>query len=145
MKVILIKDSKDGKANTVIEVSPGYASNYLFKNKIAVPYVEEHIKALDQRQNEIAKKKEEKHQQDLLLKEQIQALILEFKLKFTNDQPHGSISTKQVFKALEEKGLHLEKHTVEKVHITSLGLTILKVKLSHEVSANLRIKVLKDE
>lgn len=31
MKVILIKDSKDGKANTVIEVSPGYASNYLFK------------------------------------------------------------------------------------------------------------------
>ncbi|WP_215742696.1 50S ribosomal protein L9 [Mesomycoplasma hyorhinis] len=145
MKVILIKDSKDGKANTVIEVSPGYASNYLFKNKIAVPYIEQNIKELDHRKQEIIKQKEEKHQKDLQLKEQIQALILEFKLKFTNDHPHGSISTKQVFKALEEKGLHLEKHTVEKVHITSLGLSILKVKLSHEVSANLRIKVLKDE
>ena len=40
MKVIFIKDLKDGKVNIVIEVSFGYVLNYLFKNKIVVFYVE---------------------------------------------------------------------------------------------------------
>lgn len=48
MKVILLKDVKSqGKKNDIIEVSAGYANNYLIKNKLAVAYTETSKKILD--------------------------------------------------------------------------------------------------
>ena len=49
MKVILLKDVKNqGKKDEIIDVSTGYANNYLIKNKLAVMYTEGSKKILDQ-------------------------------------------------------------------------------------------------
>ncbi len=56
MKVILIKDCKDGKANTIIEVSDGYGSNFLINKGFAVPYNEKTKKQLEKKLSDLTAK-----------------------------------------------------------------------------------------
>ena len=59
MKVILQKDIKTlGKKGAVIEVSEGYARNYLFKNKIAVEATASNMNVLKSQQGALMKRKE---------------------------------------------------------------------------------------
>ena len=67
MKVIFLKDvSKVGKRNDVKEVNDGYASNFLFPMKLAIPATPQAILKLEQHQKEI--KVQRDIQEELLLK-----------------------------------------------------------------------------
>ncbi|MGZ9413960.1 50S ribosomal protein L9 [Mycoplasma sp. 480] len=146
MKVIIIKDCKDGKVNEVIDVSDGYAKNFLIKNGLAIPVNKKTSLYLNKKIEILEQEEEKKIQEAELLRDQIQAIILTFKLKETNNVVHGSITAKKIIKALEDMDIKLPKHSLEEhVHIVSMGLTVLNVKLHKKVIAHLRVKVEKDE
>ncbi|MDW2829843.1 50S ribosomal protein L9 [Mesomycoplasma ovipneumoniae] len=145
MKVILLKDTKDGRANTVVEVSAGYASNYLFKNNLAEPFNPRTEKLLKERLKKIEAEKENKKNQAIQLKSKIENTVLWFKLKGTLDSVHGAISAKKIKKELETKDIFIDKHLIQTPGISNFGTSYVTIKLSPEISATLKINVVKDE
>ena len=67
MKVIFLKDvPRVGRRNDVKEVNDGYASNFLFPQKIAIPATPQALAALEKKKNEVLL--DNKIQEELLLK-----------------------------------------------------------------------------
>lgn len=144
MKVILLKDvKKQGKKDQIIEVSDGYAENFLIKNGLAVKYTEGSKKRL---QNELETKALE---EDLLIrdckqiKEQIEKTPITFKVKSgKNGKIFGTISSKQISEELNKKGYNIDKKQIEiNTPIDTLGTHIIKIKLHKKVEANISITV----
>lgn len=147
MKVILIKDCKDGKVNQVIDVSAGYATNYLIKNKFAVAYNPANVKLLDLKLQNLAQIKQEKLQEANELKsklEQIKPLV--YVLSTTIDangnlNVHGSVSQKHIIKDLISLGFEINKSQIEVHNIKTLGLHDVLINLHHDVIAKIIVKV----
>lgn len=145
MKVILIKDCKDGKANNIIDVKDGYGKNFLIKNGLAIPHNESNLKLLNKKLENIKKDFDLHQEEAIVLKNKIEKLELEFSLKVTNDVIHGSITTKKVNQALIDNGIKLKKHILQDIHISSIGKTEVKINLFEGVIATLKVKVLKKD
>ena len=133
MKVILLQDVKKvGKKGQTIEVSDGYAANFLIPKKLAVKVTEKSVEILA-KQNEDARIAAENAKNDALkLKEILKDVKVEFTLKAgANGRVFGSISFKQVEEALKAKhGITIDKRKIiTKGPIDSLGITKLDIEL----------------
>lgn len=142
MKVIIIKPYQKYKIDDIIEVSNGFGTNFLIKNGYAVPINDSTSKDLEVRKDNQEKERARLEQEALILKDKIEELELVFSLKVTNDVIHGSISSKKINQELIAKGFKLDKHIIPSVHINSLGITKIKLKLFHNVEAILKVKVI---
>lgn len=149
MKVILLKDVKNiGKKDEVKEVSDGYASNFLFKNKMAVPYTKGSKKVLAHQIEEKAANEAQMEKEALELKERLKDMTFEFKLKVgKNGNVFGTISNKQVLQALANEGIVIDKRKLHKEDaINSLGTTIVKVDLyRNKVIGEIKVHVSEKE
>lgn len=134
MKVILLKDiRKLGKKDDIVEVSDGYARNFLIKNKSAIAYTKGSAKVLDNQMEERAKQEAQLKKEAEELKEELKDVILEFRLSTgKNGAVFGSVSSKQIVEALLKKGYKIDKRKLQMDQsISSLGTTRVKVDLYH--------------
>ena len=130
MKVILLKDiRKLGKKDDVVEVSDGYARNFLFKNKSAIAYTKGSAKVLDKQMEERAEHELKKEAE--ALSETLKGITLEFTLSTgKNGATFGSVSSKQIVEALSKKGIRVDKRKLQlEQSIASLGVTRVPVGL----------------
>lgn len=147
MKVILLSDvKKQGKKDDIIDVSDGYAKNFLIKNSLAVPYTKTSAKILD---NEISKREEDENKlinEMETLKKKLEKETLKFKVKTgLQNKLFGSISNKQIKNKLIELGIDLsKKEIVLNNPINSLGFFKANVILHKKVTANLNIEISKE-
>lgn len=146
MKVILLKDVKTiGKKNQVVEVSDGYAQNYLIPRRLAVKSTTTGLEIRDRQiQNEkddyIRRQNEAKE-----LAKKFESLVLEFTAPSSKDgRMMGTISQKQIVEYLKNKhNISIDKRKfVDKYPINAFGFTNLKVELFKEVYATIRVHVI---
>lgn len=145
MKVILLQDVKNvGKKGQTIEVSDGYANNFLLPKRLGVNATKRSVEILD-KQKEDARILDEKNRKEAEeLKEKLKTITLEFTCKTGKDgKVFGSVSSKQVVEKLKTSyGITIDKRKfVDKETVNTLGVTILKNELYKGVVAEIKVHV----
>lgn len=145
MKVILLKDvKKQGKKDQIIEVSDGYAQNYLIKNNLAVRYTEGSKKILDKQIDKRNADEQALIKQCENTKNQIEKKTLTFKVKTGKEgRVFGTISSKQIADELAKQEIIVNKKTIDIMHpIDTLGIHTININLHKKVVAKATIHVI---
>ena len=145
MQVILLQDVKKvGKKNETVNVSDGYANNFLIKNHLAVPVTKKSVEILANQQENARIAEENKKKLALEVKEKLKNITLEFDLKVGKDsRPFGSISLKQVEDELLAKH-HIEidkRKFLDKKNLDTLGFYTLKIELYKGVVGEIKVHI----
>lgn len=145
MKVVLTSDVKGtGKKGEVINVSEGYARNFLFPKGIAIEANEKNLKELDRQKAYQDKKKADELEKAQTLKKQLDKIVLTMAVKAgEGGRLFGAITAKDIGDTIEKlHGLNIDKRKIElKAPIKSLGSHTVTIKLHPEVSAILNINI----
>ena len=145
MKVILQQDVKGkGKRGQMIEVSDGYARNYMLPRKIAVEATADNVNTM--RMND-------KAQQEKRQKEREEAFAISKKRKDMVDvvrakgggagRLFGSVTTQEIAEAIQkQEGINIDKRKIVlDEQIKTVGEYTVKIKLGYEINAELKLRV----
>ena len=145
MKVILLQDVKGkGKKGQMLEVSDGYARNFMLPKKMAIEATPDAINTMRMNdkatQERIAKEKAEA----LAVSKQLRELTVTVIAKGGgNGRLFGSITNAEIAEALEKKtGIKLDKRKIViSDPIKNVGTYTVTCKLGYEISAPLTVKI----
>lgn len=144
MKVILTKDVKaQGKQGDIIEVSDGYARNYLFPNGLAKQATATALNSIKIAKEAEARRRKIEHDDAVELCKKLAGLTVTVKIKTgANGKLFGALNTAAVSEALREHGIDLDKKKIVIAEpIKSLGRYTVTVKPFAEVSGKLNVNV----
>lgn len=145
MKVILLQDVKSlGKKDQIVDVSDGYARNFVLPKKLGVEATPKNLNEL-----KLKKAHEDKVAAELLaeaqaLAEQMKEESVTLSIKVgEGGKTFGSVSSKEVAEAVKKQLGHDidKKKIVLKEPIKSLGTHIVDIKLHTKVTAQLSVNV----
>lgn len=149
MKVILLADVKKlGKKDQTIEVSDGYANNFLFPRHLAVQVTKKSVEVLENQQ-------EQRRENDAKMKADAQELAkkldditLIFKVKTGREgKLFGAVSLKQVVEELNAQyGIDIDKRKfMDKGPLDELGFHHLNVELYKGVIGKIHVQIVGED
>lgn len=145
MQVILTQDVKgQGKKGQMVNVSDGYARNFLFPKKLAEPATKSNINVLKGKQESLEYKKKVELEEANAIADKMKEIKVVLKAKAgDNGKLFGSVTSKDVAEALtSQHHIKLDKKKfVMPDGIKSLGTTIVDVKIYTGVTGKLSVVV----
>ena len=144
MKVILTQDVKGkGKKGQMIEVSDGYARNFMLPKKLAIEATADAINTMKMNdkatQERIAREKAEA----LETSKKLRAMTLVVKAKGGGaGRLFGAVTNAEIASALEKQGIKLDKRKIVlNETIKNVGTYTATCKLGYEITAPLSVKI----
>ena len=148
MKVILKEDiPKLGRMGQTVNVARGYGRNYLIPQGKAILATSKNLKALGHERMLIQRKADLARKEAEGLAGKIGGLTLTLTRKVVEeDKLYGSVSVSDIAQALEEAGVEIERKLIKLDDpIKSLGEFKVAIKAYHDVTAELTVKVVKED
>lgn len=145
MKVILLQDVKGkGKKGQMIEVSDGYARNYMLPKKIAMEATADAVNTMRMNDKAAAEKAAKERAEALEISKQLRAMTLVVSAKGGGaGKLFGSVTNQEIADALKAKtGIVLDKRKIViSDPIKTVGTFTVSCKLGYEITAPLTVKI----
>ncbi len=148
MKVILLADVKKvGKKDQTVEVSDGYANNFLFPRHLAVPLSKKSAEVLETQQEERKEQAAKMKADAEALAKRLEGITLVFKVKTGREgKLFGAVSLKQVAEELAKLGIEIDKRKfVDKGPLDELGYHHIGVELYKGVIGKVHVEIKGEE
>jgi len=144
MEIILREDvEKVGARGAVVKVADGYARNYLFPKRLAVPATESNKKIVEQEREAYLRREAKLKGEAESLAQMMSNVRLTFRQRVgENDQLFGSVTAKDIAEALEAQGYHIERRKVQLDEpIRTLGEHKVALRLHRDVTTEITVVV----
>lgn len=144
MKVILVKDVKSqGRKGDTINVSDGYANNYLLKNGLAIPANQANVNINTRQKENEAKRIAEETAIARANADKLKDITLNFQIEMgERGKAFGSIAGKEISEKLSELGFSVDKKDVVlDKPIKTAGVFEIELKLYKGVSCKVKVQV----
>ena len=145
MKVILLQDVKGkGKKGQMIEVSDGYARNYMLPRKLAVEATADNVNTMRMTDKAQQEKRQKEREEAFAISKRMEDLVVTVRAKGGGaGRLFGSVTTQEIADALKSQtGISLDKRKIVlDEQIKTVGDYKVKCKLGYEINAELKIKV----
>ncbi len=145
MKIILNQDIANlGEEGDIKVVADGYARNFLFPKKMAVPYNKQNLNMFEQKKLAIEKRKEEKRKDAMSTKEKLAAQEIVITMPAgEKGKLFGAVTASTLVEELTKVGVSVEKKNIDipENSIKLVGTYTVKVKLYGGELADLKVTV----
>lgn len=148
IQVVLTNDDpKLGRRGQVVKVSPGFAQNFLFPHKKAVPATPANIKAYENEKAQADKREQLEKAEAQAIADKILALTLTLPVRTgDSDKLYGAVTSHEIHDRLASQGISLDKKNIHLSEpIKKLGTYEVLVKTHRDISAKLKLKVVKQD
>ncbi|MBU0506743.1 50S ribosomal protein L9, partial [bacterium] len=134
-----------GFVGDVVKVKPGFARNFLYPKKIAIPVTTESMELFEHRKRQLQVKKAAKKKDADVLKTKIDGTAISLEHAATADNKlFGSVTLTEIHDKLKGAGIELDRKLIRlEAPIKAIGVFDIEIKLHQEVSAHVKLTVTK--
>lgn len=147
VKLLLKKSIKSvGKVGDVVEVSSGYARNYLLPQDLAVLPTAGNIRKVEAIRQDIERQERERREQQAALIKQLEGVEVTLERR-TNEQGHlyGAVSATDIAKALQTQGFNIQAEDISLPgRLDHVDTYIAKVRFADDLTADIKVWVAPD-
>ena len=144
MKVILLQDVKGkGKKGQMLEVSDGYARNFMLPRKLAIEATADAINTKNMNDKATAERIAREKAEALATANKLREMTLTVTAKGGGQgRLFGAVTNAEIAAALEKAGIKLDKRKIViNENIKNVGTYTVTCKLGYEINAPLTVKI----